>query len=91
VIFGHHLSQVSLLSGHKYYLAILDDCSHYLWTFPLRLKSDTFPHTHNFSLEGQEGCHVRTLPDSLAQGDLATAIGRSWFISFAKNGVGGGP
>jgi hypothetical protein len=28
--------------GYKYYLVILDDCTHYLWTFPLRLKSDTF-------------------------------------------------
>jgi IS30 family transposase len=30
------------VSSHKYYLAILDDYSHFLWTFPLRLKSDTF-------------------------------------------------
>uniref|UniRef100_A0A0A9BH25 Integrase catalytic domain-containing protein n=1 Tax=Arundo donax TaxID=35708 RepID=A0A0A9BH25_ARUDO len=30
------------MSGYKYYLIILDDCSHYVWTFPLRLKSDTF-------------------------------------------------
>jgi hypothetical protein len=30
------------VSGYKYYLVILDDCSYYLWTFPLRLKSDTF-------------------------------------------------
>jgi hypothetical protein len=30
------------VSGFKYYLAVLDDHSHYLWTFPLRLKSDTF-------------------------------------------------
>jgi hypothetical protein len=30
------------LSGYKYYLVILDDFSHFLWTFPLRLKSDTF-------------------------------------------------
>jgi hypothetical protein len=29
------------VSGHKYYLAILDDYSHFLWTFPLPLKSDT--------------------------------------------------
>ena len=27
---------------------ILDDCSHYLWTFPLRLKSDTFSTLTNF-------------------------------------------
>jgi hypothetical protein len=30
------------VSGYKYYLVILDDCTHYLWTFPLRVKSDTF-------------------------------------------------
>jgi hypothetical protein len=30
------------VSGNKYYLLILDDYSHYLWTFPLCLKSDTF-------------------------------------------------
>jgi hypothetical protein len=35
-------SPVPSISGFKYYLVILDDCSHYLWTFPLRLKSDTF-------------------------------------------------
>ena len=36
------------LSGHKYYLVILDDYSHYLWTFPLRVKSDTFSTLSNF-------------------------------------------
>jgi hypothetical protein len=35
-------SPISSVSGNKYYLLILDDCSHYLWTFPLQLKSDTF-------------------------------------------------
>jgi len=35
-------SPVVSISGYKYYLVILDDCTHYLWTFPLRLKSDTF-------------------------------------------------
>jgi hypothetical protein len=30
------------VSCYKYYLVILDDCTHYLWTFPLCLKSDTF-------------------------------------------------
>jgi hypothetical protein len=28
--------------GYKYYLVILDDSSHLVWTFPLWLKSDTF-------------------------------------------------
>jgi hypothetical protein len=41
-------SPVLSLSGFKYYLVILDDFSHYLWTFPLRLKSDTFPTLTNF-------------------------------------------
>jgi hypothetical protein len=36
-------SPVLSRSGYKYYLVILDDFSHFLWTFPLRLKSDTFP------------------------------------------------
>jgi transposase InsO family protein len=35
-------SPIVSVSGFKYYLVILDDCSHFLWTFPLRLKSDAF-------------------------------------------------
>jgi hypothetical protein len=35
-------SPVPSVSGFKYYLVILDHCSHFVWTFPLRLKSDTF-------------------------------------------------
>jgi len=35
-------SPIVSVSSYKYYLVILDDCSHFLWTFPLRLKSDTF-------------------------------------------------
>jgi hypothetical protein len=33
-------SHVSSFSGFKYYLVILDDFSHFVWTFPLRNKSD---------------------------------------------------
>jgi hypothetical protein len=43
-------SPVLNLSGYKYYLVILDEFSHFLWTFPLRLKFDTFPTlTHFFA------------------------------------------
>jgi hypothetical protein len=43
-------SPVLSLSGYKYYLVILDDFSHFLWTFPLWLKSDTFgTHTYFFA------------------------------------------
>jgi hypothetical protein len=39
---------VPSVSSYKYYLAILDDCTHYSWTFPLRQKSDTFPTLSHF-------------------------------------------
>jgi transposase InsO family protein len=41
-------SPITSVSGFKYYLIILDDHSHFLWTFPLRLKSDTFSVLSNF-------------------------------------------
>jgi hypothetical protein len=41
-------SPVVSVSGYKYYLVILDDCTHYTWTFPLRLKSETFNVISNF-------------------------------------------
>ena len=36
-------SPVLSMSGYRYYLVIVDDFSHYSWTFPLRAKSETFP------------------------------------------------
>jgi hypothetical protein len=36
-------SPVLNISGYNYYLVIIDDFSHYSWTFLLRAKSDTFP------------------------------------------------
>jgi hypothetical protein len=41
-------SLVVSVSGSKYYLVILDDFTHYLWTFPLKLKSNTFTTLSNF-------------------------------------------
>jgi hypothetical protein len=41
-------SPVASISGYKYYLVILDDCSHFVWTFPLKFKSDTFSTLANF-------------------------------------------
>jgi hypothetical protein len=38
------------VSGYKYYLVILNDHSYFMWTFPLRVKSDTFSLCHIFSL-----------------------------------------
>jgi hypothetical protein len=41
-------SPIISVSGSKYYLVILDDFTHYLWTFPLKFKSDTFTSLFNF-------------------------------------------
>ncbi|WVZ55001.1 hypothetical protein U9M48_005722 [Paspalum notatum var. saurae] len=35
-------------SGYKYYLVVVDDFSHYSWTFPLRFKSEVFPTLSHF-------------------------------------------
>jgi hypothetical protein len=35
-------SPIVSVSRYKYYLVILDDHSHFVWIFPLRVKSDTF-------------------------------------------------
>jgi hypothetical protein len=41
-------SPVLSVSGYKYYLIILDDCTHYSWTFSLRWKANTFPTLSHF-------------------------------------------
>jgi hypothetical protein len=43
-------SPIVSISGCKYYLVILDDYSHFVWIFSLRVKSDTFPTLSNFRL-----------------------------------------
>ena len=56
-------SPVLSISGFKYYLVILDDYSHFLWTFPLRLKSDTFSTLSNFFayVSTQFGCPIKSI------------------------------
>jgi hypothetical protein len=34
--------------GFKYFLVILDDFTHFLWTIPLRLKSNAYPALASF-------------------------------------------
>jgi hypothetical protein len=52
------MSPILSVSGYKYYLVVLDDCSHYLWTFPLNLKSYAFPTHSVFRLcENIGWCH----------------------------------
>jgi len=56
-------SPIISVSGFKYYLVILDDCSHFLWTFPLRLKSETFTVLSNFFayVHTQFGCTIKSV------------------------------
>jgi hypothetical protein len=51
------------VSSYKYYLIILDDCSHFLWTFPLHLKSETFSTLANFFsyVKTQFGCTIQSV------------------------------
>lgn len=35
-------SPVTSISGIKYYVIFLDDYSHYLWVYPLRVKAEVF-------------------------------------------------
>jgi hypothetical protein len=41
-------SPIVSVCGYKYYLVILDDHSHFMWTFPLRIKSTTFSTLSHF-------------------------------------------
>jgi len=41
-------SPVPSISGYRYYLVLLDDFTHYCWTFPLHLKSDVYEHIVQF-------------------------------------------
>ena len=56
-------SPLSSVSGFKYYLVILDDYSHHVWTFPLRLKSNTFSTIAHFFayVATQFGCTIKSM------------------------------
>jgi hypothetical protein len=41
-------SPIVSVSSYKYYLVILDDHSHFVWSFPLRVKSDIFTTLSHF-------------------------------------------
>jgi transposase InsO family protein len=41
-------SPIVSVSGFKYYLIIIDDFSHFMWSYPIRLKSDVHSILSNF-------------------------------------------
>jgi hypothetical protein len=57
-------SPVVSVSGYKYYLIILDDHSHFVWTFPLHVKSDTFFTLSIFSLMSLHSLATSSKPSS---------------------------
>jgi transposase InsO family protein len=75
-------SPITSVSGHKYYLVILDDYSHYLWTFPLRLKSDTFSTLSNFFayVHTQFGVPIQGLQSDNGR-EFGNLSARSFFAS----------
>jgi hypothetical protein len=75
-------SPVLNISGDKYYLVIIDDFSHYSWTFPLRAKYDTFPTLLHFFawVSTQFGLIVKAVQcDNGREFDNSTS--RSFFLT----------
>lgn len=77
-------SPVKSVSIYKYYLVVFYDHSHFLWTFPLRLKSNTFPTLTNFFsyVTTQFGCTIKSV-----QCDHGREFDNSSTHSFLTHGV----
>ena len=76
-------SPVISVSGYKYYLVVVDDYSHYSWTFPLRAKSDAFPALLYFFawVSTQFGLTIKAVQcDNGREFDNSTS--RAFFISY---------
>lgn len=75
-------SPIVSVSGYKYYLVILDDCSHYIWTFPLRLKSDTFSTLVNFFayVRTQFGTTIKSVQCDNGR-EFHNFVARTFFLS----------
>jgi hypothetical protein len=76
-------SPVVSVSGYKYYLVILDDCTHFCWTFPLWLKSDTFTTLTNFFsyVRTQFGSSIKAVQcDNGREFDHSSA--RTFFLTY---------
>jgi hypothetical protein len=70
------------VSGFKYYLVILDDCSHFVWMFPLHLKSETFPTLANFSsyVTTRFGCTIKSVQCDNGR-EFNNSTSRSFFLT----------
>jgi hypothetical protein len=71
------------MSGYKYYLVVVDDFSHYSWTFPLRVKSEAFPTLSHFFawVSTQFGLTIKAVQcDNGREFDNSTS--RAFFLSY---------
>ena len=75
-------SHVLSLSGYKYYLVVVDDFSHYSWTFSLRAKSETFPTLLHFFawVSTQFGLTVKAVQCDNRR-EFGNFTSRSFFLS----------
>jgi hypothetical protein len=79
------ISPIISISSYKYCLVILDDRFHFVWTFPLRVKSDTFFTLSNFFVyvSTQFDCTIKVVQcDNGCEFDNASS-----HVFFATNGV----
>jgi transposase InsO family protein len=76
---------ITSIYGFKYYLVVLDDFTHFCWTFPLKYKSDVFTTFINFH------SYARTqfdLPIKIIQADNRTEFINSHFSTLhAHHGI----
>jgi hypothetical protein len=68
IYFDVWTSLIVSVSSYKYYLVILDDYSHFVWIFPLRIKSDTFSLCQKRSLMSP---HSLAAPSKLSNATMA--------------------
>ena len=78
-------SPVASISGSRYYLVILDDFSHFCWTFPLAHKSEVHKHITHFCnfVQTQFGLSVKSI-----QADNGTEfVNRTLTDLFSARGI----
>ena len=86
-------SPVTSSSGFQFYLVLLDDYSHYAWTFPLHRKSDVFPTLVQFYAfaHTQFGRSILSFQTDNAafRSLLADRAGPVFFGAWGKTQIGG--
>jgi hypothetical protein len=75
-------SPITSMSGYKYYLVVLDDFSHYMWTFLLRAKSETFPTLRHFFVwvSTQFGLTIKAVQCDNGR-EFDNSVSRDFFLS----------